>query len=390
MSAPLIPANPQDFTPEWLTRVLRDVGVLGEQEVIEAVSVEPVGAPGTAGGTLRLRLSGTGGPGTPATLIAKFPDTHPEVRDATHQAGWYATEVRFYHELAESCGWRTPRCYFAAHDEATASSALLLEDLEPAEMGDPPDGVYPDEADRLMRRLAALHARWWENDALSQLQWLRPYGASRSIARGAEQAWEELRGDLRDQLSPEAAEVMSDPDAVAFLESLFVRWDLIGARMSQSPATLIHGDYGRRNMAVMPDGGDPYIEFDFQFMAWGRPGWDLAQFTFSSTLREPDDAYEQRLAENVRSYIDELQKLGIRDYSAAQLREDCTWHAASMSLVMLLVYWATFKRQRPQPSPIARFWCRFVRQAQASGLPAKIQTLTQFSSDGTNQQVLDE
>ncbi len=67
-------------------------------------------------------------------------------------------EVRFYQEVAPTLGVRTPRCYHADVDPATAEFVLILEDLAPARVGDQVAGCTVDEAALALTELAALHA----------------------------------------------------------------------------------------------------------------------------------------------------------------------------------------------------------------------------------------
>ncbi len=343
-----IPSTPSEITAEWLRGAVREGGLIRGTDEVTLTDIEPAGA-GATGGVFRVRFA-VGAPADRVSMsvVAKLPDPHPDVRRIANDAALATTEIRFYRELAAHCGWRTPRLLFAAHDGDR--SILLLEDLAPARSGPPPEGTYPHEARRLMQRLATFHARWWNAHEIAALDWLRPYGPARSFATNLGSAWRELQRDFSGQFPPEVTAVTSDARSVALVDALIDRWDDVGARLCESPWTLIHGDYGPHNMAVDGASPDPYIAFDFQLAARARAGWEVAHFTYTSSLRDSLDVYAERLAFNQRNYIEALRARGVNDYSQAELAEDCGWYSGWMTLVLLWLYWASFKRGRPQPS----------------------------------------
>ena len=111
--------TPEELTPEWLS------GVLGA--TVSDVSSTPVGT-GQMSGCYRLSLRYSAGVG-PATLIAKLPSPDPAVRAGG--ATTYATEVRFYRDIASTVDMRVAACHHAQWSADTGDFVLVLEDLAP-------------------------------------------------------------------------------------------------------------------------------------------------------------------------------------------------------------------------------------------------------------------
>jgi len=121
-----VPDGPDDVTPEWLTEALHQSRPTDDVVVVGFDAEVLADGRGFLGQRIRLRLRVAGAAeNTPATLVAKFAPADPKLR--AHLArGGNARETRFYTELADRAGLRAPRCYYAAMDEASGRSVLLL------------------------------------------------------------------------------------------------------------------------------------------------------------------------------------------------------------------------------------------------------------------------
>ena len=72
----LLTADPSRIDPEWMTRALRQAGVIKEVRVVD-LACKPVGN-GLVGDSYRFRLTYDGDqPNAPATVIGKFPPQIP-------------------------------------------------------------------------------------------------------------------------------------------------------------------------------------------------------------------------------------------------------------------------------------------------------------------------
>src|ERR1019366_10567760 len=163
--------RPEEASAAWLTDVLRHAGVIDVRRVVE-VAAEPVGT-GQMADSVRLRLTyDVPASRAPATVVGKFPPADEMSRATALALRTSEVEVRFYQEVAGTVGVRTPRCYFADVDTASAAFALVLQDMAPARQGDQMAGCTVDEAALALDELARLHAPRWGDPALEHLAWL--------------------------------------------------------------------------------------------------------------------------------------------------------------------------------------------------------------------------
>src|SRR5579872_5585948 len=168
--------RPEQVTAPWLTAVLRQAGALGSGTVV-GFDCQSVGT-GQMADSFRLSLhydgvtvdGADGAP--PASVVGKFTAADDTSRATGIAMRTSEVEVRFYQEVAATVGVRTPRCYHADVDPATAQFVLILEDMAPAEAGDQVAGCTVDQAALALVELAALHAPRWGDPRLDELEWL--------------------------------------------------------------------------------------------------------------------------------------------------------------------------------------------------------------------------
>ena len=132
-------------------------------------------------GCYRLSLRYSAGDG-PATLIAKLPSPDPAVRAGG--ATTYATEVRFYRDIASTVAVRAPECSCAVVNDDGTSFVLLLEDMAPAEQGDQIAGCTLEQAHDAVVNLAGLHGPRWCDESLHAIPGLAPFGAEAAEGMG--------------------------------------------------------------------------------------------------------------------------------------------------------------------------------------------------------------
>src|SRR5215831_4226104 len=161
---------PDPVTPEWITLVLRQSGILG-QGAVQTLEWEPTGAFNSATSRLRVQYDTLMPAEAPTQLILKRNLAHEWARTAGIE------EVRFYTLIASLADHPpvTPACYRATFDETTQESYLLLQDLSATHR--PPltreqivggmDAV-PADADiaAVVGTLAKIHAYWWDHPLL--------------------------------------------------------------------------------------------------------------------------------------------------------------------------------------------------------------------------------
>ena len=315
MPATHIPVTPQDISAVWLTNALRRSGVI-TNAAVEKVEAQVIGVGlGFTSQLARLTvgyedLDAVG----PRSMIAKAPSLHQSTREAMAASGVYERELRFYERLAPSITLTVPRCYFNASDPETGDFVLLLEDLATTATSRqiPEDACSVEDADFAVRQLAKLHAAWWEAPALDKLSWI-PNFNSRA---------EEVR-DSFVRLWP----VFLDRWGSFIPDSMHRIGELIGEHivyvkdyLSQSPRTLLHGDFRLDNMFFNEMGQTQALALlDWQGYRRGMAAYDVAYF-----IGEVVDA-GRHVTDGVRllaSYHDALVGAGIRGYTFEQCHAD--------------------------------------------------------------------
>ena len=152
-----IPTTIDELTSEWLTRSLRETGVLREARVT-GVGHEILGAgEGFMGRVIRLHLKlDRPEEGAPETLIAKLPTNLKENRAIGELLGAYEREILFYGGVAPRLSVRSPRSYYSAM-EGSGTSQREADGAAKLDRSPGPDpalaegGERPREPPRLLR-----------------------------------------------------------------------------------------------------------------------------------------------------------------------------------------------------------------------------------------------
>jgi hypothetical protein len=311
VTAPVLISDPERITPEWLTHALHSAGVAAGARIVAAHST--VVGTGQMGRNLRFELDwDTQTAELPTSVVGKFPSDDPKSRATGRAQGAYEKEVRFYTELADSVGIRTPRCLFAAVEPESGDFVMLLEDLRPAVQGDQLAGCSVDQAALALREVSCLHAPRWGDPGLEQFSFLTPASAETAqILQAIYKAlWPGFRERYADSLSTDAM------DLAQRLGDRLAGWVL----SSTAPRCLVHGDYRLDNMLFGSEaGGYPLAVVDWQTLGLGAALADVAYFMGASLLPEDRRTNEETL---VREYHDRLRADGVQSYSWNQCFHD--------------------------------------------------------------------
>lgn len=312
------PVTPGDFTPEFLTDVLRADRVLESTTSITRVATERVGeGVGLASNLYRLRLESDGA--SPATVIVKLPTTSP-YRALAEALGVYQCEVAFYRDVAGRAPVRTPRCHLAAQADDTIDFILILEDLGFMEACDHIEGLSLERTDRILTEAARLHA--W---ALTDGRTLIDNDAFLSVTDPALQGfftapfaacWDTYQANARQPI-PELARDF----ARSYTELIPRLFDEL-----REPTALAFGDFRVDNLFFDQD-GEPAI-VDFQFAMRGSGIYDVAYLVSQGLTTENRTGQDQRF---VRHYLDALSDAGFSDYDF-----DRAWRHFQIASAILL------------------------------------------------------
>jgi hypothetical protein len=313
LSLSSFPKTPEQITPDWVCAVLSNAAVLRNARVV-SVALSPIrDGTGFVGRVFRCSLQfDREEPTAPSTVIAKFPTDDPGYRELLDRFRVYEREVRFYREIRNACPIPTPMCYFADRDSVTHDFLILLEDLAPAQPGRPAVGCTVEEAGRVIDHQAKLHARWWGDPDLDDLEWLPTPSVRRMedfLSQNYRAAWRAFHvrslGPLEGRVK-RAGRLLGE-QLISVLRHL-----------SSAPRTLVHGDFQLGNVFFSKDGEIKAVA-DWQVVVKARGPMDLSHFVVRSL--EPED---RRAAEGelVRRYHDTLILNGVKDYSFQDCWDD--------------------------------------------------------------------
>ncbi len=328
-AAQSFPLHPPEVTPEWLTDALRQDGCIREARVV-SLTYDVIGAGvGFLGQIARITPAyDVTEEGAPRTVIGKFPGANEDARQMAAMYGFYACEVNAYRHLTPHVAIRTPRCYYSAISDDATTFFLLLEDLgADGRMGDQVAGCSADDARLAVRELAKLHASWWDDPRLAEMDWL-PLGTTlgrMSMSQAYPVSWQiclDQFGHLLTQAQRDALPTLN--------ERLLLMMD----DFDTTPLTIMHADYRLDNMFFGHPGG-PY-EFaviDWQITNKGWALYDVAYF----------------LGTNLDPALRRAEEMGLlREYHAVLTRErtrgdDYDWETCRRDYVRsILMYFANF------------------------------------------------
>ncbi len=286
-----IPKKLDDLTPEWFS------DALGRR--IETVRGEPIGVGvGLVGTLFRLTLVGDA---DPRTMIAKLAAPTDEGRFVATILNMYGREVGFYTQLSARTPIAHPQCYYAAHDETTQDTVLLLEDVSlRGTMQDQLAGCEVDATRPALRTLAKLHAAFWDDPTLADCAFLLrlcddPYPGA--VAFAYETAWPRVQEFFPDQMTDQVVE---------FGNAFAARVAPLFAKLCDGPHVLSHADWRLDNLFLTPD--DEVIAVDWQLIDRSCAPHDVAYFVSQSVkVKEPED--QQRL---FSTYLEELASFGVQ------------------------------------------------------------------------------
>jgi hypothetical protein len=360
LSDAIIPTTFDEVTSDWLTRSLRESGVL-DKAAVTSVKVDVLGeGEGFMGIIGRLHLEyDEPEADAPATLIAKIPTPVKDNRSIGELVGAYEREIHFYDTVAPQLPVETPRSYYAAMEAGRSSEKdaegaamldrapvwlirllmrlvtwvvsrrqrkyiLLISDLQPGRVGDQVKGCTADEAAQILSAIAKVHVQYWRSPSLDERTWLRRQDLN---PRTMHCIFEDNVGVFRERLGPRSPASLEP--SLRWLESRAI--DLLKAFHVSSPETLLHGDMRLDNVSFKPkaeSGEEPVVLFDWQLAGRGPGAYDVAYFLSGALTADiPADVARDL----VRHYYDELVAGGIDEYSFDDCLRD--YHRALLAVL---------------------------------------------------------
>lgn len=325
-----IPGTPDEITSTWLTGALRSSKIaasLNGNTKVASLTVEPLSGAGYLGQIIRLRpVYDRPAKHLPETFIVKLPHPDPEMRQNIF---WTCErEIFFYRELAHKVSLTTPVCYFYAMDAEEFKAILLLEDLARLRMVDLAQGCGLEDAQTVIALFARLHAQWWQNPWLVEME---------TYIKPVNERWMENQEEIyTDRWS------RFEENITALLPNIYVPASFLkmGERASSQmldlfdelaaePFTFLHGDTHLDNLMFAASSDDPALTvLDWQLLAYG-PG--ICNISYFLILCLPVRLRREIERDLLQDYHARLVEHGVTEYTF----EQC-WRAYRLSFFRLL------------------------------------------------------
>ncbi|MEM7099111.1 MAG: phosphotransferase [Pseudomonadota bacterium] len=304
----MIPKTIDDVSADWLSEALHtSVQSFTTQQIGQGV--------GIMGDIFRVPLTYTApDPSLPESVVVKLPSSFEENRAQGVALGMFEAEVRFYNELAKNVSVGIPRVYLAEIESGTAEFVIVMEDLSKLTMVEQSVGMNPAQAQAAVEVLAHVHAAWWDNVQTSELEWIPTMIGPRI----------EFVDQMLTQILPVFLDGFADylpAGGVELYQHFAGNYQKINQTIAgRSPWTLVHQDYRVENvMFDMSQSPPSVVILDWQGIGRGPGAYDLA-YILSGSM-DPDIRREHETS-LVRSYYQQLERLGINDYSFEALWDD--------------------------------------------------------------------
>ncbi|XOV88168.1 MAG: phosphotransferase [Pseudomonadota bacterium] len=304
----------------WLEAALKQQGLL--KSGVAAVRHEPVGAGvGLMAELARLTVDYESPELLPNTFIAKCAARN-ENRGVAQVLDFYNRETNFYNRIGATCPFRVPKTYYGDVNQETYDFVLLMEDLGDVAPNDQIVGSSEAEAFDKVKKIAALHARFWNRVHEPENAWMYDMMSAAETAK------------LRDMIYVPAVEPTLvkfadhfSPAARALVQKVGERY--VETSRQVSPAySFIHGDFRQDNF-IYQGNDDEVVVMDWQISGKGFPIFDLTYFVCQSLQIPLRRRIERDL---LRTYVDTLAEYGI-DYGL-----ETAWHDYRVLTLFCLIY----------------------------------------------------
>ncbi|KAK9704053.1 hypothetical protein K7432_010416 [Basidiobolus ranarum] len=326
----------ESISPLWVTKFLRNSGVLDERNSVIKVTIEDLqGNRGLAGVLSRLRLTYSSEAGTdlPATLILKMSPSGINGRRSAIAAGQYR-EAIFYEELGAQCHPFIPKIYFTYGSAVTGTCIIVMEDLiENQEsvgvnmlFGNQIWGVEnpwedaPEQVEVLKEMFmfaAELHAKYWNDHSLLNSKWIKSAGWYKGMDRAkwelaidtGRSSWEKLKVAIADGSSG----VKWSPKFIKVLDASYAAtsWAHLQEHLNDRkiPFTLCHGDFHAGNMIWLKNEPTNHLRVvDWSEVGVWEPTADLGQTIISDVKAS---IWRDNDVKLLRLYWEKLVSLGV-------------------------------------------------------------------------------
>ena len=309
---PEIPQKITEVSAQWITAQLRRTSSLSDITVRSFQHNQIGEDQGNNGDIFRLSLDYDGEVREPRSLVLKVPAAAGGLFDPGQMNILNTGEISFYNELQGTVGLRTPKIYLAVSNSELNHHLILMEDLSALTTDSHQEYVSPDKARFGVQSLARMHARWWKDPRLRQIESIENYAVS---SKKSPVAFSESWNAVRPRFSKDLGEYV-----VRFGDMLEEKIVRVQEHLGSAPVTLNHGD-ARPNNVIIDTTVDPPepVFFDWQRPSFRRGAADLANFIGRGVEHSNDTGVVTGLVDH---YLTNLLAGGVQDYDADQLLFD--------------------------------------------------------------------
>lgn len=310
------PCSPDDVTKDWVSSTIG----AANGNVVSELSLSQFGEEqGASALVFRAQIVWRDVDDLPKSIIFKFASAKEEFREFAKNMGTYLKEVRFYQTFSTDVLLPLPRIFFSEIDEPSGHFLIVMEDLAEARMSKWfGDGV--EDVRLALVPLASIHARYWNDDALRDHQWL---GCADEVGQCNQYK------NLLEQLLPPAKEkfgsLLSDYSWTA-LDAWLENWESVRLATSKGSKTLVHREADMRQMFFPTQKVNRFILFDWQSPEIGWGAADACRMITTSLSLSIRRQHEEAL---VVLYADKLKECGVID-----LPNETLWYQIKLSLLM--------------------------------------------------------
>ena len=190
--------------------------------------------------------------------------------------GCHLRELGVYGQTDPRFRRHAPVVYDLFRDDAREAYVLVLERLRGLQLMDSADDVSGwgrEQVEAALRGIAAVHAIWYRREAeLLRQPWLGPVPTAAGMAEMRE-LWEDLAVHAAEEF-PEWVSPLDLARQRALIRDLPAWW----SRLESLPRTLIHNDFGPRNLGLRAEAeGFRLCAYDWELATLHVPQHDLAE-----------------------------------------------------------------------------------------------------------------
>lgn len=297
-----IPAGSRSVTNDWLTAVLCDT-CPGARVVDFRIVHASAGTSTRCGIEVTYNAAGES-TGLPNRVFIKLTTSFPQ-RLILGAANTIGGEIGFYSTIRQNLDIETPRSYFAAIDESSWRSVVVLEDItvnRGAKFSAPTTQVTIENMQDLIGDMASFHGRYWNDPSLeNHPDWLKtPQAHLDHIARF-------IGMRKRSEVGFKRAESVRPGALDGRYDDLWTGLERSLGLASRGPQTFLHGDAHVGNTYTTSSGRMGFT--DWQVIVRGLWAYDLAYIMTTALTVEVRRTHEAAL---IRHYLDRLAATGVQ------------------------------------------------------------------------------